>query len=200
MSSNCAYNGGRLPDLAADLLRDAEMKFNVAQLLRGPTGEVREFDLDDDISGLDPQIVPRSRLAGRVTFTHVRPSVLAEAQAHVDLELVCGRCAEPFVQRVTMDFVEEFEPRIDVLSGRVLPTTQEDPAVFIDDHNMLDISEVVRQTLLLAMEEYPHCREDCPGLCPYCGANLAEGPCGCGEVPLDPRWAALADLGHEPQS
>jgi uncharacterized protein len=25
----------------------------------------------------------------------------------------------------------------------------------------------------------PHCREDCQGLCPRCGADLNQGPCGC---------------------
>ena len=176
------------------------MKFNVAQLLLGPTGGVREHDLDDDIGGLDPQIVPRSSLVGSVKFTHVRPLVLAEGHARIDLELTCVRCAEPFVQQVAIDFLEEFEPRIDVLTGRVLPTTLDDPALVIDDHNILDISEVVRQNLLLAMEEYPRCKEDCPGLCPYCGANLGEEPCECGETPTDPRWATLAGLRDETQS
>lgn len=186
--------------MAADLLRDAEMKFNVAQMLLGPTGGVREYDLDDDVSGLDPQIVPRSRLVGRVKFTHAGPNVLVEGRARIDLELVCARCAEPFIQQVAIDLLEEFEPRIDVLTGRVLQTTQDDPSLVIDDHNMLDLSEVVRQNLLLAIEEYPHCRKDCPGLCPYCGANLGEGPCGCSETPADPRWAALANLRDETKS
>jgi len=176
------------------------MRFNVAQLLIGPTGEVREYDLDDDISGLDPQIVPRSNLVGRVKFTHAGQNVLAEGRARVDLELVCARCAEPFVQKVTVQLLEEFEPSIEAATGRVLEMVHEDPALVVDNHNMLDLSEVVRQYLLLAMEDYPHCRPDCPGLCPYCGANLAEGACGCKDEPTDARWAALAALRDETKS
>jgi len=170
------------------------MRFNVAQLLLGPTGEVREFDLDDDIGGLDPQIVPRSHLTGHVKFTHVGPNVLAQGRAWVDLELVCGRCAETFVQRVGIELLEEFEPTIDVATGRLLPTAHEDPAVLIDERHMLDLSEVVRQDLLLAMEEYTSCREDCAGLCAHCGRNLNEGACGCSEPPTDTRWEALSTL------
>ena len=170
------------------------MKFNVAQLLLGPTGGVREFDLDDDISGLDPQIVPESHLVGYVKFTHVGLNVLVEGRAGADLELVCGRCAEPFVQRVGIEILEEFEPSIDAATGRVLSVVHQDPAVLIDERNMLDLSEVVRQDLLLALGEYTHCREDCAGLCLHCGRNLNEGDCGCAESPADTRWEALSAL------
>ena len=37
------------------------------------------------------------------------------------------------------------------------------------------------------------CAEDCRGLCARCGADLNQGPCGCGPEP-DPRFAALAQL------
>ncbi len=170
------------------------MRFNVAQLLLGPTGGVREYDLDDDISGLDPLIVPHSTLVGHVRFTHVGPNVLVEGSAYAELELICVRCAEPFIERVDIQIMEEFEPSIDVLTGRVLPDTHEDPALVIDKHNMLDLSEVVRQNLLLAMEDHPRCREDCAGICPHCGRNLNTETCICVDEPVDPRWAPLADL------
>ena len=35
------------------------------------------------------------------------------------------------------------------------------------------------------------CRDDCAGLCPACGHDLALGPCGCDAAPVDERWAAL---------
>ncbi len=39
----------------------------------------------------------------------------------------------------------------------------------------------------------PLCKEDCKGLCPTCGKDLNEGPCGC-KKELDPRLAVLAKL------
>jgi uncharacterized protein len=39
------------------------------------------------------------------------------------------------------------------------------------------------------------CREDCPGLCPVCAADLSEvGPGHVHERPRDPRWAKLSQL------
>lgn len=57
----------------------------------------------------------------------------------------------------------------------------------------LDLSEAVREELILTVPEYVVCREDCLGLCPKCGENLNEGPCECRPEP-DPRWATLEAL------
>ena len=36
--------------------------------------------------------------------------------------------------------------------------------------------------------------DDCPGLCPDCGARLADDPGHAHEAAIDPRWAALAEI------
>ena len=43
---------------------------------------------------------------------------------------------------------------------------------------------------MLALPLQPLCRDDCPGLCPECGARLADDP-GHAHEAVDPRWAAL---------
>jgi uncharacterized protein len=55
---------------------------------------------------------------------------------------------------------------------------------------VVDLSEAVREELLLAAPQFVECREDCRGLCPRCGADLNAGPCGCAPE-MDPRWEAL---------
>lgn len=57
----------------------------------------------------------------------------------------------------------------------------------------LDLSDMVREELILAVPPYVLCREDCRGLCPQCGNDLNEGPCSCSPEP-DPRWAKLEAL------
>ena len=41
------------------------------------------------------------------------------------------------------------------------------------------MTETVRESLLLELPITPRCREECPGLCPKCGHDLNDGPCGC---------------------
>jgi uncharacterized protein len=73
-------------------------------------------------------------------------------------ELVCVRCLGPARQR--------FRTKVE---GEVPADTQ-----------TLDATEEVRQSLLLALPDHAHCRSDCKGLCPQCGANRNEKDCGCG--------------------
>ena len=51
---------------------------------------------------------------------------------------------------------------------------------------------------ILDMEQKVLCRDDCKGLCPICGKNLNEGPCGCTK-PGDPRLAVLSRLLETPE-
>jgi uncharacterized protein len=64
--------------------------------------------------------------------------------------------------------------------------------------NMLDMTEMFRQDILLAMPIKPICSEECKGLCPSCGRNLNEGPCGCPPDAGESAFAALAALLEAP--
>lgn len=58
----------------------------------------------------------------------------------------------------------------------------------------LDLTDQVRESLLLLLPRKPLCREACAGLCPACGADLNEGACGCVRSEGDPRMEVLRDL------
>ena len=57
----------------------------------------------------------------------------------------------------------------------------------------LDLDELFTTALVLSMDSKHVCSEDCKGLCPTCGTDLNQGPCGCRKE-IDPRLAALAQL------
>jgi uncharacterized protein len=63
------------------------------------------------------------------------------------------------------------------------------------DGDLLDLEPAFRDVVVLALPLSPLCREDCPGLCPECGARLAEvGPNHEHGDNVDPRWAALRQI------
>jgi uncharacterized protein len=175
------------------------MKFNVAQLLKAPIGTRREYDLCDDIYGLDSDIDVREPLVGKLKLTRTAIGVLATGRFHTVIAIECRRCMREFTSAVDLDIVEEFVPTIDVVTGSRLMTEDTEEALRIDEHHMLDLAEVVRQYILLQREQYPLCDEACAGLCPVCGKNLNEGACGCQDVTDDPRWAALRELLDNPE-
>jgi uncharacterized protein len=74
--------------------------------------------------------------------------------------------------------------------------TDRDVVVGYYEADQLDLGEVVREQVLLALPLKPLCREDCRGLCPTCGRNRNQFPCGCPppEEPGDPRLVPLRKL------
>ncbi len=86
-------------------------------------------------------------------------TVLARVVVKAAYTLSCARCLE--------DFVEAREDRFD-LDWTVGPRTE-----------YLDLSEDIRQEIIVALPPFPLCRKDCRGLCPGCGVNLNTTPCRC---------------------
>ena len=171
------------------------MQYNVAQLLKDESGQTRTYGLHEDISSLDPDIVPLSTLDGELVLIRTADGILVTGDLHSSVELVCSRCAEPFSMAVKFRVEEEFRPTIDIVTGAALPLAADDEeATRIDDHHIIDLTEVVRQDLLLALPPHPVCRSRCAGLCPVCGKNRNEGACECKQDETDPRMAALKQL------
>ena len=62
----------------------------------------------------------------------------------------------------------------------------------------LDLAGWARDSYALALPAQVVCREDCAGLCPVCGVDLADaGPEHVHESAPDPRWAKLRELRFE---
>jgi len=174
-----------------------ELQYNVAGLLQEPTGSVRTTDVKVPISQLsqiDESVDVMAPFAGTVRLLNASDSILARIEGDTVLRLTCARCLEPFAHALHIDLEEEFRPRIDIFTGAVLPNVGEDASLIINEYHVLDLSEVLRQAMLLTQPLPPLCRDDCAGLCPTCGVNKNLETCDCHTVEIDSRWAALSAL------
>jgi uncharacterized protein len=116
----------------------------------------------------------------------VLDGVVVSGTARAPLTGECVRCLEPLEDDLEVDFAELF-----VHPGR----DGDDETLWLQD-DMLDLEPVLRDAVVLALPLQPVCEEDCPGLCPTCGARLAEDPDHRHET-FDDRWAALQGLLRE---
>ena len=166
------------------------MKVNVAQLLKSSIGTVRDYQLSETVAvaGND------SPVQGDVRLLRTDRSILVSGIVTADIELTCSRCLNQFKYPLTMNIEEEFFPTTDVVSGMAIPLPDDPGSFTINEQNILDLTEAVRQYALLAIPMKPLCREDCAGLCPTCGCNLNQLSCNCLTKPVDPRWAVLSRL------
>ena len=147
------------------------------QLARGP----REVDGEVDGAAVfalegDPVARARGPLKYRLRAELTGGGeVVVTGEAEAGFELLCGRCARFFSTNAKI--------------GAFLR------AYAWEDHpEAIDATADVRDELLLELPGYPLCGPDCKGLCPRCGKNLNEGPCGCpapDEPAADGAWGAL---------
>lgn len=172
------------------------MRYNVAQLLKGSTGARRRYEFEEEIRDLDPDLEPLSPLVGWVSLMRTSQGILVTGLLRATLRMTCPRCLELADIEVVLDLEEEFHPVVHLKDVPLDDVAEEeqDEALLIDDHHILDLREVVRQGLWLAVPMEALCRPDCAGLCPHCGGNRNLGECQCVETNLDPRWAALQVL------
>ena len=169
------------------------MQFVVGQQLREPVGSVTHYEIRE--SKLLPQGEDSiSELTGSVDFLRTDEGILVSATIHCTVAARCSRCLSDISFPLTITFQEEYLPTVDASTGELLPLPDDPDAFLIDRHQVLDLTEAVRQYWLTAEPMQPLCKPDCLGLCPHCGYNLNQGPCGCSEQETDTRWAALAEL------
>ena len=171
------------------------MQINVAQLLRASIGSVRDYEIKQviDITGDGVN----SMVQGKVRLLRTNRSILVKGALSTGVELTCSRCLGQFECPLKVNLEEEYYPTADVDTGAAISVPDEPGSFAIDENHILDLTEVVRQYALLAIPMKPLCKENCAGLCPFCGHNLNTGPCGCPSRRTDPRWAELSKLKKE---
>lgn len=169
------------------------MQFNVASLLKGPVGVTQHHRLDEQSVAEDD--TQAERVWGQVTLVHLNDGIWVRGDLQAKVRCTCSRCLQAYSTTLRFHIEETYYPTLDISTGVEvsLPEDAETDAT-IDDHHILDISEVVRQDIILATPMKPLCKTDCAGICPQCGADLNESSCACPKEPVDRRWASLSDM------
>jgi uncharacterized protein len=172
------------------------MLFNVLRELRQNMGSVNEYELSE--SQVKTGDLTLHDVNGGVRFLRTDRGLLAEVHATAIINEECSRCLAPVATPVTVDFEEEYVPRVDASTGAPvhIDPSEEEETFRISPRFELDLREALRQYILMYEPAKPLCRPDCMGLCPVCGADLNTGPHEC-EQPADERWSALAGLKTE---
>jgi uncharacterized protein len=134
-------------------------------------------------------------VSGELSLIGTGRTVSIAGRMRTVLSLVCGACLRPFHQPLEFVVDEEFgrvptRPDAGAARGEIA-LGPADFVVPVGPDEVVDLSEVVRQQLLLALPIAPRCREGCQGLCPSCGADLNMGRCACARDEVDPRLQSL---------
>jgi len=160
----------------------------VAELRRRPGNRmVLERDVPIGDLATSSAAVP-SGVSATLTATleSLSDGVTVVGRIHVPWEGSCRRCLDPCVGELDVDFSEVFSDHPD--GGDLL--------AFSGD--AVDLTDAVREAVVLGLPLAPLCREDCAGPEPSAFPVAVESE---GAVATrDPRWAALDALRFDPEA
>ncbi len=143
--------------------------------------------VDERVSLIEPAAVTgKVRLSGNEVFVNGHVNTRARVE--------CDRCLQPVESPVNADFALEYITGSDYESSHVVELTEEEMAVSVFDGEAINVDEIVKEQILLAVPTRMLCRPDCKGICPDCGSDRNTGDCSCIADDTDPRWAALKNL------
>ena len=162
--------------------------------LEGGKGEFAHVYQPDELNPVDERISlsgpatvgGKVRLAGNEVFVNGH----VETRAQVE----CDRCLQPVETPVNTDFDLEYITGSEYESTGTAELTEEEMSVSVFDGKAIDVDEIVKEQVVLAVPTRMLCREDCKGICPECGTDRNTGDCNCTTKDIDPRWAALKNL------
>ncbi len=164
------------------------MRMNLRELIASP-GRSEDFEFELDREGLTfdgvlkylTPITVRGRVENHAGLLKARYDIQA------DMLCQCARCLKEFSRTFRYEgaayLTEELED-------------EDNEDYYLLDDGFADLDEIARDAMIFNFEPRVLCKSDCRGLCPKCGKDLNEGPCGCAED-LDPRMAALSQLLEE---
>lgn len=110
--------------------------------------------------------------------------LILNAKIKANLEMTCSRCLDTFIYPIDIDIEERFTTNRD--------SKDDETIVVMDD--VLDITEIVENSIISTLPIKRVCKNDCKGLCQECGCNLNHDSCSCQKENVDIRFEALKGL------
>ena len=177
------------------------MKLDLSEMARIP-GSFAEHEIDITFKEVEGMTLT-APVRGKMYVSSTGRVLLLEGAVDTEVEMVCFRCGGTYRQPVHAQFQEEFIVRPPQAPGQG-PRVEEDEEspdirLFFEGTLDLNLDELLRQSILLALPLKPLCADDCQGLCPRCGHRLSEGPCHCAPEATNPQLAALRQVWEQKQ-
>jgi uncharacterized protein len=136
------------------------------------------------------------KVTGNLRFLLQDKDVFAFGRVQSRIRLQCSRCLNEF----GLDNDVEIHLTIHRGPEPLDDNAGEEDVIYLEGPEF-DPGDIILQEILLAIPMKPLCSEECPGLCPRCGALKGTPECTCPEeVTTSPRWEALARLKKETAS
>lgn len=121
----------------------------------------------------------------------VEEIVFVSGEIKVTLVLECSRCLVEFSHPLSSSFRIDYMPLKEMGKEKEYELKSDDLDKSFYKGDKIDMTELIKEQILLSLPMQPLCSSECKGLCPVCGTDLNEGHCTCERREIDQRLAIL---------
>ncbi|UCH33515.1 MAG: DUF177 domain-containing protein [Armatimonadota bacterium] len=165
------------------------MKIDLTDIARTPGAHATHHF--EEALARDPDVDLVEPARGSFSVTNTGRLLVLRGAMTAAVRLECARCCGPAVVALDIPLSEEFSarPAAESIEEQTIDVEEPDRAAFHE--NILDLTELVRQNVVINLPLQPLCREGCAGVCSRCGSDLNTGTCTC---PPEEPHGPLAEL------
>ncbi len=147
-----------------------------------------EFDADATNLDLDDREIGVQALRVKSKVDKGEQAIVVTSEIVAHLNLTCDNCLD--------QYTTVLEESYTLLYTSDTAAVQDDEMVRLltSGTGQIDLTEGLRESVIVSLPMRFKCSDDCKGLCAKCGANLNNESCDCGAQPNDPRWDGLRGL------
>jgi len=126
---------------------------------------------------------------------HSDGEVRIQGKYTVEMESQCDRCLGTARFPLDAAFDLFYRPVSDLADEEEVEIDEGEAEIGFYEGGGLDLADVLREQILLALPMQRVCSEECKGMCAVCGKNRNETTCDCKVESTDNRWeTALRNL------
>ena len=164
--------------------------------------ELRKIRFDEDLAPgqIDfkeedlQQVSPLHANGSAELLAHSDGEVRVRGEYRVDMASQCDRCLGPARFPLDARFDLFYRPVSDIARDEEVAIDEGETEIGFYTGDGMELEDILREQVLLALPMQRVCSESCKGICPVCGKNRNETNCDCKVETHDDRWGALRNL------
>ena len=148
-----------------------------------------------DFSGEDLEQGSPLKAAGEAELlAHSGGEVRIQGRYSVTMHAQCDRCLKQAAFPLEKSFDLFYRPMSVIARDEEVEIDEGEAEIGFYEDGGLELEDILREQVLLALPMQRVCSDVCRGICPVCGRNRNETRCNCKIESADDRWGALRNL------
>jgi len=127
-------------------------------------------------------------------LAHTEGELRIQGRYTVEMAAECDRCLGGARFPLDSQFDLFYRPTSFIAREEEVEIDEGEAEIGFYEHGGIELEEILREQVLLALPMQRVCNDACKGICPVCGRNRNETTCDCSMENTDDRWGALRNL------